>query len=158
MPRTESNTMQVHPMEEQAAIETMQRFGWSLLSTQAVHVKDSPLENKVGLFGDSLVSVTESTRYVKLAFSRDLDLPNIDKLRELEKQYYALQGQGQAPGIPGFVWLIAVISSFFLFGVPLILTIVAYVVMIVPRKQEWEEENARRSHARQSVLQEAMQY
>ncbi len=158
MARTESKTMQVHPMEEQAAIETMQRFGWSLLSSQEVHVKDSHLENKLGLFGESLVSVTETTHYVKLVFSRDLDMPNIDKLRELERQYHGLQPEAPPPGMPGWVWAIAVVSSFFLFGLPLILAAVVHFTMIAPRKTEWEQQSAQRAEQRRAVVQQAMQY
>ncbi len=158
MARTESKPMQVHPMEEQAAIETMRRFGWSLLSSQEVHLKDSHLENKLGLFGENLVSVTETTHYVKLAFSRDLDLANLDKLRELERQYYGLQPEAPPTGMPGWVWAIAVVSSFFLFGVPLIAAVVVHFAMIAPRKAEWEQQTAQRAEQRKAVVQQAMQY
>lgn len=38
MARMESKTIQVHAMEGQAATETMQGFGWSLLISHEVHI------------------------------------------------------------------------------------------------------------------------
>ncbi|MCL4510252.1 MAG: hypothetical protein M1470_04205 [Bacteroidetes bacterium] len=95
MARTESKSIQVHPSDEQNQINLMQRFHWNLQNSQEINVKDSHLETR----GNDLVSVTESQHYVKLLFTRDLDTPNLDKLKALENEYFSMQ----LPKKPGFV-------------------------------------------------------
>jgi len=45
MARTESITFQVHPNDEQEQINLMQKFHWSLLSTQEIKTIDNHLES-----------------------------------------------------------------------------------------------------------------
>ncbi len=87
MGRTESFTIQVHPKDEQEQINLMEKFHWSLLSTQEMKTKDSRLE----LRGNDLYSVTETEHYVKLAFSRDVDNPHMATLKRLESEYFSFK-------------------------------------------------------------------
>lgn len=59
----------------------------NLLSSQEIKTVDSHLEQR----GEKIYSVTNSETYVKLIFQRDIDIPNIEKIKELEKQYFALE-------------------------------------------------------------------
>ena len=86
MARTESKAIQVHPHDEQEQIDLMQKFHWSLLSSQTIDKVDSHLERR----GDSIYSVTSSEKYVKLTFSRDIDLPNLNEIKKLENDYFNL--------------------------------------------------------------------
>ena len=87
MARTESFSIQVHPNDEQNQINLMQRFHWNLLSSQEIKTVDSSLEKR----GDKIYSVTKSENYIKLVFQRDLDVPNINKIKELESEYFSLE-------------------------------------------------------------------
>lgn len=84
MERTDSKSLQVHPMDEQYFIEVMQRFHWNLQSTQTVHIKDSHTEAR----GDNLYSITETEKYVKLMFTRPASFQNKDKLVALESEFF----------------------------------------------------------------------
>jgi len=86
MARTESISIQVHPKDEQEQINVMQKFHWSLLSSQEVKTVDSHLERR----GDTIYSVTNAENYVKLVFSRDLDLPNLGEIKRIEQAYFSL--------------------------------------------------------------------
>lgn len=86
MARTESKSIQVHPYDEQAQIELMQRFHWNLLNSQEIKNIDNRLERR----GDSIYQTSNTEHYVKLVFSRDLDLPNIDEIKQLEQEFFSL--------------------------------------------------------------------
>lgn len=64
MARLESTSLSVLPNDEQEAIDTYQKFGWELKSSQEIFNKDSHNERR----GDSVYNVTETTNYVKLVF------------------------------------------------------------------------------------------
>ncbi|MBI1926102.1 hypothetical protein HYR99_17845 [Candidatus Poribacteria bacterium] len=70
MARTESISFQVHPNDEQEQINLMQKFHWSLLNSQEIKTIDNRLERR----GDDIYQVSSSEHYVKLTFSRELDL------------------------------------------------------------------------------------
>lgn len=84
MARLESTSISVSPEEESVAIETHEKFGWELKSSQEIFNKDSHNE----LRGDSVYSVTETTNYVKLVFQRDKDMPYYREVCEIETKYY----------------------------------------------------------------------
>lgn len=69
MAKIESKVMQVHPAKEASTISRMERFGWVLKTNQDVVTKDSHDE----VIGDTLYSVTETERYIKLMFQRDTE-------------------------------------------------------------------------------------
>lgn len=86
MARTESKSIQVHPHDEQSQIDLMQKFHWNLLNSQEIKTIDNRLERR----GDRIYQVSNTEHYVKLVFSRDLDVPNLDKVRQLEQEFFSL--------------------------------------------------------------------
>jgi len=85
MTRTESKVEQVHPDLENEIIKLREDFGWNLVDSQEINRKsglkaeDDPLS-----FGKRYYR--EVHRYVKLTFSRDLDLDNLNEIKELENK------------------------------------------------------------------------
>lgn len=128
MARTESASFQVHPNDEQAQINIMQKFHWNLLGTQEIKTVDSHLEQR----GDSVYSVTKSEHYVKLSFSRELDLPNITEIKNLEQQYNALPNPVYPALFPVSIWLWVVGALFW--GLGIIGWIAYYFMMYSPKK------------------------
>ncbi len=86
MARTESKSIQVHPRDEQSQIDLMQRFYWNLLNSQEIKTVDNRLERR----GDTIYQTSNTEHYVKLVFSRDLDIPNLDKIKQLEQEFFSL--------------------------------------------------------------------
>lgn len=90
MERTESIVIQVAPAHENSMIKQMEQFGWSLQGRQEiqeegdVYVTADPVVN-----GDYMVK-RKVSRYVKLHFSRSLKIPNLEKIRALEEEYFNL--------------------------------------------------------------------
>lgn len=112
MARLESKSMTVAPSREQSTIDTYQKFGWSLVSSQEIFNKDSHLERDSR---NNLNSVTETTNYVKLVFQRDTDMPNYAQIRDLnnsfdrEYAYYeslSCSNPGKALIVLGIIFLI----------------------------------------------------
>ena len=103
MARTESISIQVHPADEQSQINLMQKFHWNLLSSQEIKTVDSSLERR----GDAIYSVTKSENYIKLVFQRDLDTPNLGKIKKLESEYFSLEYK-KPPKFKGPIILIVV--------------------------------------------------
>lgn len=87
MERTESIVVQVAPEYENAKIKEMEIFGWNLQSRQEIH-EEGDAYGRPSLLGDEYIIKTKVYRYVKLHFARSLDLPNLDKIRELENEYF----------------------------------------------------------------------
>lgn len=83
----ETKSISVHPNDEQSTIELYQCFGWELQSSQEIFDRDSHQERK----NDTLYSVTTTTNYVKLVFSRQTDIKNYRKLVELENRFDSVQ-------------------------------------------------------------------
>ena len=82
----ESKSLKVSTNSEQGTINLMQDFGWQLKSSQEVNVADSHLERR----GDSIYSVTNKQKYVKLVFERDTGLTNYATIADLENKYHAI--------------------------------------------------------------------
>lgn len=92
--RTESTVMQVAPDYENDMIKEMDLFGWSLQGRQEIH-EEGDAYGRSGhldeLFGESTYVIeTKVSRYVKLHFVRSRALPNLDRIREIEAEYFAL--------------------------------------------------------------------
>ncbi len=104
MARTESKSITVAPTEEQEAITKHELFGWTLQSSQEVLSQESHLKDE----GGDLWSVTTTTNYVKLVFSRDMEIPRLAEIRKLEEEYWRnLRVYKQYPSfIPGKAILI----------------------------------------------------
>ena len=99
--RTESKVMRVAPGEEQNEIDFMQKLFWNLLSTQEIKTSDNYLKKK----NDTIYQVHSTDHYVKMAFSRYLDTPHLDKIRSLEKEYFELPEPVYPKLFPLGIWI-----------------------------------------------------
>ncbi len=65
------------------------KFYWELTGTQTVVAKESHLES--GEYNsDNLYSVTTTERFVAMDFRRATDIPNLPRIKEVEKEYFQL--------------------------------------------------------------------
>ena len=99
--RTESKVMRVAPGEEQNEIDFMQKLFWNLLSTQEIKTSDNYLQKK----DDAIYQVHSTDHYVKMAFSRYLDTPHLDRIRSLEKEYFELPEPVYPKLFPLGIWI-----------------------------------------------------
>lgn len=152
MARTESSSFQVHPNDEQSQINLMQKFHWSLLNSQEIKTVDSHMEQR----GDSIYSVTSSEHYVKLTFSRELDLPNIKEIKELEGQFNALPHPAYPKLFPVSIWLWLVASLFW--GIGIVGWAIYFFAMYSPKKKAADELSEQNRKKREVLLQELEQY
>jgi len=158
MARTESKTFQCHPDAAQGEIDFHQKFHWSLLSSQDVKTVDNRLET----LGDTTYSTRTSEHYVKLTFSRELDTPNLNEIKKLEKAYHELREpkRGEYPTLPdtsgggclGTLFVIIGLVLCFSMDVGLgitvsitgiLLGIAVYQFFAVPKLATYEEEKKR---------------
>ena len=122
MGRTESKTMKVHPDNEQSTIDIMQRFHWNLGNSQDVKNQTSYLKRD----GDKIVQVKETEHFVNLLFSREVDNPNLGRLKELEGEYFGINLPAK-PGIvfPAIIGIVLLLVSFSAFSSSIATGIVA---------------------------------
>jgi hypothetical protein len=172
MARTESKSIQVHPYDEQAQIDLMQKFHWNLLNSQEVKTVDNRLERR----GDSIYQVSNSEHYVKLTFSRDLDLPNLDEIKRLEQKFFSLPHPNYPSAFGCFTaqllvvlfislaiaislaidsGLVGTVLSFIL----IVGAYVAYLFMYyIPKKQEADQIMAETKKCKREILEAVAQY
>ena len=80
----ESKTVDMPAGSEDQVASLLQDFGWQIQSSQRIYNKDSHLERD--LAGD-LISVTETTDFVRVVFQRDQNMVNYPKLKQLYEEY-----------------------------------------------------------------------
>ena len=108
MERTESLVVQVAPVSENNKIKEMEMFGWSLQNRQEIHEEgDAYIDSD---YGGSYTIKTKVSHYVKLHFSRDLSLPNLGQIQQIEQEYFSLP----FPASPPQTWPV-IFTSFFVF-------------------------------------------
>ena len=99
MERTESVVVSVAPQYENEKIQEMGEFGWNLQGRQEVvgHLREAETPDSLGaaMFRGAMEGATSTVtvtydHYVKLHFVRDLNMPNIARIRELEGEYRSL--------------------------------------------------------------------
>lgn len=171
MARLESTSLSVLPNDEQEAIDTYQKFGWELKSSQEIFNKDSHNERR----GDSVYNVTETTNYVKLVFQRDKDMPYYKQICEIENKYLEVMNNkpsysySKAPLVIGII--IAVVGVFLLLagdlaekliGLPIALLGIFIIVWRVKTKNkktsEFDEAAQKWNHEREVLLAEVENY
>lgn len=130
MARTESISIQVHPNNEQEQINLMQMFHWNLLSSQTIKTVDSHLERR----GDDIYSVTNSEHYVKLAFSRSLETPNLNEIRKLEQEYFSLPHPKYPKLFPGGIIFWGIASL--IYGLGIIGWLLYFFLSYKPNKEK----------------------
>lgn len=87
MERTESTVIQVAPDYENAMIKEMEQFGWSLQGRQEIH-QEGDAYGRPSLLGGDYIITFKVHQYVKLHFIRSVNLPHLDQIRRLEKEYF----------------------------------------------------------------------
>lgn len=100
MERTESIVVQVAPDYENAKIKEMEMFGWNLQNRQEIHEKGEAYGRPSYLSSSTYVVKTTVKHYVKLHFVRSLSLPNLDKIKQIESEYFNLP----FPASPSLIW------------------------------------------------------
>ena len=151
--RTESKVVQVRPEDEQSQIDFMHQFYWNLLSSQEIRSIDNHLETR----GDNLFNVTKIDHYVKLAFSRDVQTPNLDKIKNLETEFFGLPVPKYPKLFPGSGCLWAVIFLF-TFPVSIPAWIIYYFVKYSPDKARVERVKQQLEIDRHEILERLKQY
>jgi len=152
MGRTESLSIQVHPNDEQEQINLMQKFHWNLLNSQEIKTVDSHLERR----GDSIYSVTNSEHYVKLVFSRELELPNLTEIKQLEQQFNSLIKPKEPQLFPGtiFPWLIAALF----WGIGILAWLAYFFLIYKPNKETFDKQNEQYERTRSQIFRELERY
>lgn len=123
----ESKSIKVGVSQEQHYIDVMQKFGWTLNSSQEINVKESHLESR----GDTVYSVTTGENYIKLVFKRDTAIKNYSRLKQLENQYFDVLNRQPSP-MSGKIAFLGILF----FVVPGAL----YIAVKVSQKKKWEAE------------------
>lgn len=150
--RVETRVVDVAPHHEQSMIDLMARFKWRLKSSTPVKTKDTHLEQR----GDKIYSVTETEDYIHLVFERDLDDPNIRRVKALEAEYYSIV----IPSIPGYTGpiVLMILSAFSLFGALIVWPLcIWWMTNISKRKKEAELVIPKLRARQQDILQEVDQ-
>lgn len=90
--RTESIVVQIAPDLENEKIKEMETFGWTLAGRQEVERSgDTKGEVTTNIWGEGVYrEVKNVTRYVKLHFQRPSNLTNLEEVKQLEADYFAL--------------------------------------------------------------------
>lgn len=121
MERTESLVVQVAPASENNKIKEMEMFGWSLQNRQEIHEEgDAYIDSDYG--GSSYTIKTKVYHYVKLHFSRDLGIPNLGQIQQIEQEYFNVP----FPASPPLTWPV-IFTFFFVFT-----TISSFAVIFAP--------------------------
>jgi hypothetical protein len=136
MERTESTVIQVAPSYENEKIQEMEAFGWNLHGRQEMH-EEGDAEGRPSITGSTYVVRTKVHRYVKLHFVRSLSMPNLQRIKQLEQEYF---GQTFPPvptmtvpgcfalfGAVGIVICLAMINQQ---GSPGIFGVIMYIVWV----------------------------
>lgn len=152
MPRTESLSVQVHPNDEQDQINLMQQFHWSLLNSQEIKTIDNHLERR----GDDIYQVTNSEHYVKLTFSRDLDLANLNEIKRLEQRFFSTPYPPYPKLFPVSIWLWIVTSVFY--GLGIVGWLLYFFLSYKPKKEEADRLAAEGEQKRREILTELAKY
>lgn len=125
----ETSSKKVAPENEENVISLMSNFGWILKSSQEINTTDSHLENRNG----DIYNVTTKENYVKLVFTRDTNIPNYSRLKELETKFYNMLNM--EPDAPQFRTGLFVIL-FFIYILPGIL----YCIHYNKKKKQYEND------------------
>lgn len=102
------------------------------------------------------MSVTKTEHYIKLAFSRDLDLPNLKEIKQLEDKYFSLPLPNYPKLFPISIWLWVV--GAFIYGIGIIGWIIYFFVSYKPKKEIADKTQADLVRNRAQILNELGQY
>jgi hypothetical protein len=156
MARTESKTFQCHPDDAQNRIDTMQKFHWSLLSSQDVKTATHGLESGGWLDDDNVYSVRRTEHFVKLTFSREIDLPNLNEIKKLEAAYFGLPSPYYPKLFPIHIGLWAVLTLFY--GLGIVLWLLYFFLSFKPKTEEAKRVSESNAQERRRILSEVAKY
>lgn len=88
--RTESIVIQVAPNYENDKIKEMEMFGWDMHGRQEIHEEGDAYGRPSFISDSTYVTKTKVSHYVKLHFIRQHNLPNIDKIKQIESEYFSV--------------------------------------------------------------------
>ena len=74
----------------------MQMFGWSLQGRQEIHEEGEAYGRPSYVDSSTYVVKTTVHHYVKLHFIRSLNLPNLEKVKQIESEYFSSTFPGPA--------------------------------------------------------------
>ena len=152
MARTESKVEQVHPALENQTIKLRESFGWSLVGSQEVNL------DKGFAQGNSGAVYHRSSKHIKLTFSRDLNLPNLNEIKDLERKYEQERQISEPSFFPGVPLgddefenpIVGIIK--FSINVFALIYFPFYIFLVYPnKKKEYEESMERRDKIRKEV-------
>lgn len=153
MARTESKSLTCHPNDEQEVINTMQKFHWSLIGSQDVKTVDNYLEES---WSGDIRSVSNTEHYTKLTFSREIDLPNLNEIKKLERDYFALSSPHYPKLFPIHIGLWGVLTLFY--GAGIILWLLYFFEYYKPKTEEAQKITELNAQQRQRILSEVEKF
>lgn len=103
MERTESIVIQVAPSYENIKIKEMEMFGWNLQSRQEIHEQGEAYGRPGLIDSSSYVVKTIVSQYVKLHFVRGLNTQNLNRIKQIENEYFSLPFP-EIPAFKSFLW------------------------------------------------------
>lgn len=158
MARTESKSFQVHPDEEQFMIGLMEKFHWSLLSSQEIKIKTESSHLEDNFMGDGINSVVTSKteHYVKLVFQRETDKPNIKQLKALEEKYFAFPSPKYPTFLPGGIVLWGILTL--IYGIGIAIWLIYFFAYYSTKKAEADKNQDTRVKGREQILIELEEY
>lgn len=137
MERTESLIIQVAPNYENEKIQEMQAFGWNVHGRQEIHQEGEAYGRPSLVSSSTYVIKTKVYSYVKLHLVRSLNLPNLDRIKQLEKEYFAQSFPSipsmTAPGcftLFGAVGVVVCLAMITQEGSPGLFGVIMYVVWV----------------------------
>ncbi len=145
MERTESIVVQVAPDYENDKIKEMEAFGWNLHGRQEIHEEGEAYGRPSFIDSSEYIIKVKVHHYVKLHFTRSLGLPNLERIRALEAQYFGLPYPNFPALVPGgcLGWFLLIWGGwliwplwYFLFYKPQKAAAEAQLAEIVRKKQE----------------------
>ena len=152
MGRTESKSIQCHPNNEQEQINLMQKFHWSLIGSQEIKTVDNHLERR----GDEIYQVRSSEHYVKLTFSRELELPNLNEIKKLEDDYFGLPSPYYPKLFPIHIGVWGVLAL--LYGLGIVIWLLYYFLSYKKKKAEADRISESNAKRRQEILSEVAKF
>jgi hypothetical protein len=155
MARTESKTFQCHPDDAQRQIDVHQKFHWSLLSSQDVKTSTQGVE-KGGFLDDNVYSVRRTEHFVKLTFSREVDLPNLNEIKKLENAYFGLPSPYYPSLFPIHIGVWGVLTL--IYGLGIILWLVYLFAYYMPKNTEAKRVSESNAQERRRILSEVEKF
>jgi len=107
-------------------------------------------------YTENIYSVTKTEHYVKLTFSRDIDLPNLNEIKKLETAYFGLPSPYYPKLFPIHFVLWIVLTLFY--GLGVVIWILYFFLSYSPKTAEAKRISQSNAQKRREILSEAEKY